>query len=75
MATALAQLNRVHAGQQAYATIIAAMPQCAAKSRFVCGLPVGALSGTRLVGFLCATRSPGDSHADDRRTWHYAVGG
>jgi hypothetical protein len=65
MATALAQLNHVHAGQQAYTTMIAAMPQCAAKSRFVCGLPVGTPLEHRLVGVLWASWSLGDSHAGD----------
>jgi hypothetical protein len=57
MATALAQLNSVHAGQQAYVAIIATMPPCAVKSRFVCGFPVGLPPESRLVGFLWASWS------------------
>jgi hypothetical protein len=49
------QLTGISAGQWAYTAIIATVPPCATKSRFVCGLPVVSPSEAKLVGLLWAS--------------------
>jgi hypothetical protein len=75
MATALAQLNLIHAGQQAYTTIIATMPPCTVKSCFVCGFPSGdSFWSADLWGFCGPRGAPATATRAKTNPWHHTMG-